>query len=281
MKVGLALGGGGALGYAHIGVIKALEEAKIPVDIINGTSIGAVVGGAYALYKDSDKLARVAEKVVASVNLQSFNIFRFSADKGDTLLREFLLNTLSSVVNVRRSILTHKVDKMALEMIFQKYEFKDTKIPFSAISTDLVSWETVVLNEGLLIDGVLPSISIPGIFPPIERPGQLLVDGGILSNIPVSNLFHQGADFVIAVRLVWSTDEQYRNGVDILNHIELMKQHSLELWELDKADFAISIDLPGFNILKFDDYNTAVNIGYQTAQEAIPELKKRMAEHVN
>jgi NTE family protein len=277
MKVGLSLGGGGALGYAHIGAIKALEEADIPIDLINGASIGAVMGGAYALYANSDELIRLTERVVAGINLRYYSIFRFSTDRGDALLRDLFVNVASSIANLRGSVLSHRTNKRALEMIFHDHSFRDTKIPFSAVATDLVNWRTIVIKEGRLTDGVLPSISIPGLFPPVERDGGLLIDGGVLANVPVSDLSRQGADFVIAVRLLWLIDEQYRNGFDLLNRIELMKQHTLELWELDEADFVITIDLPGFNILKFGDHKTAVTLGYETTKRALPQLKRRLA----
>ena len=154
MKIGLSLGGGGALGYAHIGAIKALEEAGITLDLINGTSIGAVIGGAYALYDDSDELIRLVEKVVAGINLRYFNIFRFSTNRDDTLLRDLFVNVASNISNMRGNILSHKTNKRALEMIFHNHTFNDTRIPFSAVATDLLSWRTVIIKEGRLIEMV-------------------------------------------------------------------------------------------------------------------------------
>jgi NTE family protein len=278
MRVGLSLGGGGAHGYAHIGAIRALEEAGIKVDLINGTSIGAVIGGAYALYSDSDKIVRLVEEIIAAVSVRYFNIFRFSGQMSQPVIRNWIGGALGNVVNLRGSLLTHRSTLRALKMIFGDQEFRDTHIPFSAIATDLVTWKTVVIKEGRLTDGVLPSISIPGVFPPVARRGQLLVDGGVLANVPVSELRQEGADFVIAIRLPWRIEEGYQNGFDLLNRVELMKQNTLEQWQVDDADFAVAIDLPAFDILKFDEYKSTVALGYKTTKKALPRLKKRLGE---
>ena len=278
MRVGLSLGGGGAHGYAHIGAIQALEEAGIKVDLINGTSIGAVIGGAYALYSDLDKIVGLVEKIIAAVSVRYFNIFRFSGQMSQPIIRNWLASAVGNVVNLRGSLLTHRSTLRALKMIFRDQEFRDTQIPFSAIATDLVTWKTVVIKEGRLIDGVLPSISIPGVFPPVARFGQLLVDGGVLANVPVSELRQEGADFVIAIRLPWRIEEGYQNGFDLLNRVELMKQNTLEQWQVDDADFAVAINLPAFDILKFDEYKTTVDLGYKTTKKALPRLKIRLGE---
>ena len=278
MRVGLSLGGGGAHGYAHIGAIRALEEAGIKVDLINGTSIGAVIGGAYALYSDLDKIVRLVEEIIASVNVRYFNIFRFSGQMSQPVLRNWLAGAVGNVVNLRSGILTHKTSLRALEMIFGDHEFSDMRIPFSAIATDLMTWKTVVIKEGRLIDGMLSSISIPGVFPPVASRGQLLVDGGVLANVPVSELRQEGADFVIAVRLPWRIEGGYQNGFDLLNRVELMKQNTLEQWQIDDADFVVTIDLPSFDILKFDDYKTAVALGYRTTKKVLPRLKRMLGE---
>ena len=204
MKIGLSLGGGGALGYAHIGAIRALKEAEVPIDLINGTSIGAIAGGAYALYTDVEEITNIVKKVINSVDLNYFNIFHYSMES-HPFLRDWLVNVACDFASLRSSIFSHKNNRKALELIFSDHEFDDTKIPFSSVAVDLLSGKPVIINEGKMIDGILPSISIPGIFPPIERNGLLLVDGYVLANIPVVELRQQGADYIIAINLVGET----------------------------------------------------------------------------
>jgi NTE family protein len=278
MKVGLSLGGGGAHGYAHIGVIQALVEAGIKVDLINGTSIGAIIGGAYALYSDLDQVMHLIEEVLAAINVRYFNLFRFSSQMSQTVLRNWLGSVMGNVANLSSGILTHNSSIRALQIIFRDHQFSDTQIPFSAVATDLVTWQTVVIKEGKLTDGILPSIAIPGVFHPVHRSKQILVDGGVLANVPVSQLRQQGADFVIAVRLPWKIEGAYQNGFDLLNRVELMKQNTMEQWQVDDADCVIEIDLPAFDILNFDDFRPAIVLGYETTRKALPQLKKRLGK---
>ena len=276
MKVGLSLGGGGARGYAHIGAIKALNEAKISVDLINGTSIGAIVGGAYALYANTEKLITLVEEVVHKVNVDYFNIFRYSSES-QSFLRDWLINAACDLASLRKSIFNNKNNQKALEIIFGDYSFSDTKIPFSSVAVDLIAGKVVIINKGKLIDGILPSISIPGIFPPTEQDERLLVDGYVLANIPVVELRKQGADFIIAINLVMDAEEGYQNGFDLMNNIELLKQQQLDQWEMDEANFAVTIHLPGFNSMRFDNYEVAITHGYEIVKKIIPRLKRRLS----
>jgi len=278
MKVGLSLGGGGAHGYAHIGVIHALVEAGIKVDLINGTSIGAIIGGAYALYSDLDQIMRLIEEVLATIKVRNFNLFRFSSQMSHTVLRNWLGSAIGNIANLRSGILNHNSSIQALQIIFKDQQFSDTQIPFSAVATDLVTWQTVVIKEGKLTDGILPSIAVPGVFHPVHRSRQILVDGGVLANVPVSQLRQEGADFVIAVRLPWKIAVDYQNGFDLLNRVELMKQNSMEQWQVDSADCAVEIDLPAFDILNFEDFKPAVALGYETTRKALSRLKERLGK---
>jgi len=277
MKVGLSLGGGGARGYAHFGVIRALNEAGIPIDLINGSSAGAIAGGAYALYTDIDQIMAIIKEVVRSVNVNYFNIFRYPVES-QPFLRNWLTNAICDVLALRRSILSHRNNTKALRQIFGEREFADTQIPFSAVAGDLLAGETVVINQGKLVDGILPSISIPGIFPPIERGQQLLVDGFLLANIPVKELREQGADFVIAVELAGPGETTYQNGFDILNCVESAKYRQLNQWQLGAANFHLKVNFPSFNSMSFNNYEIAMKQGYHTAKRLLPKLKRRLEE---
>ncbi len=216
MKVGLCLGGGGSRGYAHIGAIRALTEAGIKIDIVNGTSIGAIIGGMYALYPDVDTMTVLVKKVVDSVHVNHFNLFRHSTD-GPVFLRNWMNEAVCDVAAMSKSIQSHKNNLKALKIIFGEHRFEDTKIPFSAIATDIIAGETVIIKRGKLIDGVLASASIPAIFPPVVRGKKVLVDGYVLANIPVPQLRREGADFIISIGLLELPGADYQNGVDLLS----------------------------------------------------------------
>jgi len=275
MKIGLSLGGGGALGYAHIGALRAFREVGITIDLINGSSMGAIVGGAYALYNDVDHMTTLVEEVVKNINVRTFNVFKSS--EHHPFLRNWLSTAFCDITLLRPSILSHKNDVKALNVIFGEGKFTDTLIPFSCVAVDLLSGEIVVIDTGSLVDGILPSISLPGVFPPIERDGRLLVDGRVLADVPVKELRDQGADYVIAIRLAPKAAWWYQTGSDLLNLVEMMKESMLTQWEQDQADFNIEMNLPDIQLLDFESYDHAIFHGYQTAKKICPELKRRIS----
>ncbi len=175
--IGLALGSGGAKGLAHIGVIKVLERENIPIDYIAGTSIGALVGAAYASMKDIHKLEQLALQL-----------------NWPQLLPIFL------EPSIRHGLLRGQ----RISTLIQKYvdeDFSGLKIPFTAVATDLVGGKTVTFSKGNLVDAVRASISIPILFKPVLKDGMILVDGGTSMPVPVQVVRDMGADIVIAVNV--------------------------------------------------------------------------------
>ncbi len=275
MKIGLSLGSGGARGYAHIGVLQALEEAGIKPDLINGSSIGAIIGGAYALYYDSTRLVALAKGLVARMNVDYFTTFRYTHYK-HRILRDWALSILCDISSLRGSILSHRTNQSALSFLFGEYRFSDTKIPFAAVAVDLISETPVVIKDGRLRDGILPSISIPGVFPAVERDGMFLVDGGVLADVPVRELRADGADFIIAVKLGEDHPAPYKNGFDLLTTVDFLKGEKLSQWELDEADFTIEVDLPHYNPMCFTNYRTGIERGYTVGKQALPALRAKL-----
>ena len=277
MKVGLCLGGGGSRGYAHIGAIRALKEAGIKIDMVNGTSIGAIVGGMYALYQDVDKMTALVREVIGSVNVNHFNLFRHSTE-GPSFLQNWLTEAVCDVAALRKSIQSHKNNLKALKILFKEYRFEDTKIPFLAVSTDLVTGKTIIIKRGKLVDGVLASASLPGIFPPVTHGKKLLVDGFVLANIPVLELRQQGADFIISIELVGLPSIESHNGIDLIYYIESLKQKQLEQWAIAESDFHIRIGMSEFDSSHFENYLVATERGYKDTQKIIPYLKKKLED---
>lgn len=174
-KVGLALGSGSARGWAHIGVIRALNEAGIKAKFVAGTSIGAFVGAFYA----SGRMK----------NIEDFT----------SLLTKRQVFTMLDLVFPRSGLLDgDKVSEFFAEQIGPKM-MEDLEIPFSTVSTDLDSGEEVVISRGDILDAVRASLSIPGVFTPVMLNGRMLVDGGLTNPVPVDVVREMGADFVIAV----------------------------------------------------------------------------------
>ncbi|MCL4405001.1 patatin-like phospholipase family protein [Patescibacteria group bacterium] len=176
-KVGLALGGGGARGMAHIGVIKALEAAAIPIHAVAGTSVGALVGGWYALHGEVDSLADVVLGIKKRDMISSLNFY---------LRRDGMLFKNPAIEETVKDKIKNK-------------QLKDCVMPFAAVATDVKSGEKVIIESGSLYEAIQASSAVPFVFKPASVGGRLLMDGGFVDPIPADVVKSMGADFVIAV----------------------------------------------------------------------------------
>jgi len=279
MKIGLCLGAGGSRGYAHIGAIRALTEAGIKIDLVNGTSMGAIMGGMYALYMDVDEMTDRVRRATESVNVNHFNLFQHPKE-GSSFLQNWLTEAICDMAALRKSIQSHKNNLKALRILLDEARFEDTKIPFSAITMDIMTGKTTVIKKGKLIDGVLASASIPGIFPPVARSKKLLVDGFVLANIPAPELRQQGADFIISIGLEERPNKNFQNGVDLIYYVESIKQKQLDKWAIAESDFHINIEMTKFDATHFENYEVAIKHGYNIAKKSMPLLVKKL-EKIN
>ena len=192
MKIGIALGAGAARGWAHIGIIKALEEMGIKIDVVAGCSIGAYVGAAYA----SEKLNELEEWTCSLTEWQVFSLLGVGIRRGGLATGQKVFEKLSEE--------------------FCEESFETMKKPFAVAATDLYSGREVVFNSGEIGDSVRASCAIPGLFTPVEHGERFLVDGAVVNPVPVNLCRQLGADFVIAINL--SAD--YRPQVLEKNAIE-------------------------------------------------------------
>jgi len=196
--LGLALGGGGARGLAHLGALLALDDAGIPVSMISGTSMGAVMGAAKAIGADLTMLRRVLEMIDLNDLLQVT----------DSTLRELQKLISRSVMEYVRGSSWREEDAVPhdlarlrelFSLLTARKSFEDTRIPFAAVAADLETGERVVLRTGSLASALTASTSIPGIFSPVAHDGRYLIDGGILEKLPVDTVLDLGAEAVVAV----------------------------------------------------------------------------------
>ena len=194
-RIALVLGGGAARGFAHIGVIRVLEQERIPVDLVVGTSVGSLIGAVYASHKDSFELEWTA----------------FQLDQDDL----FDFGIVNAVVGMGYAK-GDKLERFVRESVKQK-DIEQLRVPFAAVATDLNWGQRVVLDKGSVARAVRASSAIPGVFEPVPHQGKLLVDGGVVDNIPIDVAKAKGADLVIAVDIsadVGNTDIQ--NVVDVM-----------------------------------------------------------------
>jgi len=180
-KVGLALGSGAAKGLAHIGVLKALAENRVPIDLIAGSSIGAVVGACYAKTGEIYYL----EELIKEVD------WRRLAKMLDPNIALFF-----------KGVIYGKKVKEFLRTIIGDVDFKDLKIPLSVVTTDAETGEEVVIKEGSVLEAVRASISVPAVFTPVKHGNRFLMDGGIIDPVPVDIVRKMGADYIIACNVI-------------------------------------------------------------------------------
>jgi NTE family protein len=239
--IGLALGGGAAKGVAHIGVLKALEDANIEVDYIAGTSVGAMIAALYAFRVDVETIGSLARRLTMS-KVTSFKLNKtgfFSTES----LRELMLEYVGDVA------------------------IEDAAIPLSIVATDINSGEEIILTSGSVVDAVCASAAIPGIYIPVEINGRTLVDGGLVQNVPIEALQTAGAGVTIASHLnSVSHYQEISHVLDVMrNAFEIaVSQHTQD--QLKEADLLISMDLSDFSLRdNTERYDELFNIGHQAA----------------
>ena len=244
LKVGLVLGGGGAKGAAEIGALKVIEEVGIPIDYIAGTSIGSIVGGLYAM----DVRSRQLDSLF--VNQDWLQLFTNN-------VREFL------------GRVTH-----------QKH-FHELRIPFRCVAADVNANEEVVMSEGLLCDAMRASMSIPGVFKPVIQNGRMLMDGGLLNNLPVDVVKAMGADVVIAIDLQQKQHKDREFSLKDLLGIDgplnwLVERPDWKKYNANRkaVDVYIHPMLDGFGASDFNktDIRQMIELGYEAGVKAREEL---------
>jgi NTE family protein len=284
-KVGIALGGGGALGFAHIGVLRALEEQKIPVDFIAGTSMGAIIAGYYAAGLSPDEMER------ALLGLDWWDILKdkpprreldfrrkqeelrylFDQELGLRVWRLLVPSALSSgqKLNNELQIVTRNAAGIT--------DFDRFNIPYRAVATDIRTGETVVLDRGNLATAMRASMAVPGVFTPVMLDDRLLVDGGIVNNVPVDVVRGMGADVVIAVDLSAVSAQQTARGkldslAEIVGRTYAILQRNAQAHILTKASVVITPDLTAFGGAEFHRGADIIPRGYAAAQQASNQL---------
>ncbi|HEX9698005.1 MAG TPA: patatin-like phospholipase family protein [Acidobacteriota bacterium] len=257
VRVGLALSGGGGRGLAQVGVLKHLEAAEIPIDLIVGSSIGAIIGGTYACWPDAGELERRIVEFVTGKYMEGINLAMVRRlggrptidgpsleDPGLGARIQASIRGLyaSHLALSRRSVLSGERVRRVLEDLFEEKTFDETKIPFGAVAVDLNAGREVIIRSGPLALGVTASSAIPGIFPPVEIDGRLLADGGYASPVPIDAARTMGANVVIAVDVSQRGIPGVRlsNGVEIAMRASEISLIALEQEQLRRADVVIA-----------------------------------------
>ena len=248
--VGVALGGGFARGIAHIGVLKVLEEEGVPIRVVTGTSVGALIGACYCCGLSCEELEEVARSV-RFTTFARWTLSRYGFATNDRMV-EFLNRTL-------------KVKT-----------FEELRVPLGVTATDFNSGEGVVFHSGTIIDPVRASCAYPGMFLPVNIRGRWLVDGMLSYPVPTRPLREMGADRVLAVHLrgQWSKNGAPRHLFDVIGQSFAIAQDRMsDLWR-SPADLVIEPDVAGF---AYDDFKRAgelIRAGEVAMRKALPEVRK-------
>lgn len=280
-SIGLALSGGGALGLTEIGIIQWLEENHIPVDRIAGTSMGSIIGAMYATGMSPSQMKIFAEKINWDEALLPEPVYSQLSYRRKQDRRDFLVSAPLGLKNGLRGPNGYNSGQgvgLLLDRIsFAEStvsSFDDLPIPLRCVATDMQSGEIVVLHDGSLPQAIRASMSIPGIFTPVELQGHVLADGGMVQNIPVETVRGMGSDVVIAVELrlppvdvgeLNTLSGVLSRAIDVM--ITQNEQRSLKV-----ADHKISVDMKGFSVSDYSRVDDLIQLGYKTAASQSEEL---------
>lgn len=286
-KIGLVLAGGGAKGAAHVGVLKVLEQMRIPIDVVVGTSMGSIVGGLYASGMRPDDIERAIQRI------DWVDVFEDAPNRADRSFRH-KADDFSYVFKAKPGFADGKI-KLPLAVVQgQKFDlelnrltqgvsavgdFDKLPIPFRAIAADLETGEQVVLESGSLARALRASMAVPGAFYPVDMDGRLLVDGGIANNIPVSVARELGAEVLIVSELGTEmlTRDEIESGLDVaaqmVNFLFVINSRQ-QLKTLVEDDVRISVQLGDIGAGSFDRIREAIPLGAQAARHAADKLSR-------
>jgi NTE family protein len=255
VRIGLALGGGAARGFAHIGVIKALEAQGIVPDIVVGTSAGSVVGSMYAYGYNGFTLQKMAMEM-DEASISDWALPFFSKSPG-------MLKGEALQAYVNKTVHNQPIEKL--------------KIPFGAVATDLKTGQPILFRRGNTGMAVRASSAVPSVFQPVTIAGRTYVDGGLVAPVPVRFAKEMGAEFIIAVNISSATEAQATaSSLDVLMQTFTIMGQRLNQHELKDADVVITPALGAMGSADFNGRNLAVLAGEQAAASAMAQLKARL-----
>ncbi|WP_042356358.1 patatin-like phospholipase family protein [Bacillus rubiinfantis] len=249
-KIGLALGSGGARGFAHLGVIKVLTDAGIPIDYIAGSSMGALVAAFYGAGIDLERLYKIST----------------------AFKRKYFLDFTVPKMGLISGTRVHQL----IRVFTHGKKIEELSLPIAIVATDLLSGEKVVFTKGPAADAVRASISIPGVFVPVKYQGRLLVDGGVTDRVPISVVKNMGADIIIAVDVSRVKQQAEITSIFdvIMQSIDIMQTEIINTQE-NTANVMLRPPVEGFSSRAFTNIEEIIQFG---EKEALKHLEQIIAE---
>lgn len=284
-SIGLALGSGGVRGFAHLGVLEVLEREGLTPDFIAGSSVGAAIGAMYAF---RPKLVPNLTHVQNYLNSDLYDNTKLGYLKQSEESR----NTIYDKLRVRFAKGAVLATSMARESLFDEQtlhgnvaflvppvNIEDAMIPLAVVCFDLDTGEEIVLEQGPLIEAVMASCAIPGVFPAVEQGGRQLMDGGVVNPVPCDRVRAMGADIVIGVDVTPQLPPlQVLNGsYEVAMRAADVSKHRLKSLKLREADLVVQVDTSEVFWGDFTRFGECVDKGREAAERALPEIKQLVA----
>ena len=282
-KIGVVLSGGGAKGMAHVGVLKSLEKAGIKPDYIVGTSMGAVVGGLYAIGYRADELEEIIKGIDWALLISNRVSFKDIAFEEKEYYNRYLLEF--PIIKGKIAFPSGLIEGQVLSDILHYYSwpaneyktFDEFPIPFRCVATDIRSGQPIIFDKGYLPDALRSSIAIPTAFTAFDLDSTSVVDGGVVNNFPVDIVREMGADIVIGVNV---SDEDFRDVDDlggftgILMQIAMAPSLSITKQNIEASDIYIKPDLGEYSTGSFSSYNEILELGTATGEKYYDQFKQ-------
>ncbi len=286
-RVGVVLSGGGARGFAHIGVLKVIEESGVPIDYIAGTSMGSIIGGLYAIGYDLDTMIRLVkdqnwDAIMSDAIPQKY----ISVD--DKIMDRHYLATFpfrDKKIKMKSAVYDGEMINLLLARLtspaYKIKNYNELDIPFLCVATDIESAEAYEMTRGNLQRSIRASMSIPFYFAPVEVDGRLLIDGGMRNNFPVHNLREKDLDIIVGVNVQrdFHKKEDLNSLAKILDQLIAITDIDANRKAMEEVDIYIKPNLSNFGMMDFNHHDTIISLGEKAALEYLPQLK-RLADSI-
>ncbi len=281
-KIVLVLGGGGARGLAHIGLLRAFEEANIKFDAIVGTSIGAIVGGMYAQNNDSMEIEYKFRKFFESEEFKKTDIdFLYSDDsKENTSFIANMFNALKQKMIIGKTLFFEQgffpfnEFKSLISNLVMDMDFSELSIKFACVTSDLMSGKAVIFTEGKCLEPITASATIPGVIQPLNLANRLLVDGAVVHNIPIipaKELFPDAKILGVSVNSDLKPTSEFDNTLKIILRVDDMRSYHRDKLEKSFADFCIHMPVEKFHWADFRHIDKFIELGYSVTKKFIED----------
>jgi NTE family protein len=282
-RMGLALGGGAARGYAHLGILKTLESNDVPIDCITGTSMGAVMGGLYAWFGSVRETVDHMRRFLSNSKVVNLAVYqriveseKKKANIVDNLTAFIRRGILYGKAMTSKSVVDPEIFNEAFQALVPDVDIRDSQIPFGAVASNLVTGEELMITGGSLRTALMASSAIPGIYPPVVSGEMILIDGGWTNKIPVDPCFQLGAAQVIAccVSREMEDTRDFDKAMDIIARSNAVSTNRLGELQKRGASLVLEPEVSDIHWADFSRFDDSMDAGFACAEENLERIMK-------